>query len=122
MLVSIELAQRLFAYAPHEVSAVELKLTPAASLKNTQQEVQHILGDRYRVLNRYEQQEDFFRVLRVEKLLTTLLMVFILLIASFNLVGSLTMLIIDKRRDIEILRDLGASSADIHTVFSTKAG
>ena len=117
MLVSIELAQRLFAYAPHEVSAVELKLTPTASLKNTQQEVQHILADRYRVLNRYEQQEDFFRVLRVEKLLTTLLMVFILLIASFNLVGSLTMLIIDKRRDIEILRDLGASSADIHTVF-----
>ena len=117
MLVSIELAQRLFSYAPHEVSAVELKLTPTAALKSTQQEVQRILGDRYRVLNRYEQQEDFFRVLRVEKLLTTLLMVFILLIASFNLVGSLTMLIIDKRRDIEILRDLGASSTDIHTVF-----
>ena len=68
-------------------------------------------------MDRYEQQHDFFRILRIEKLLTFLLMVFILLIASFNIIGSLSMLIIDKRDDIRILSHLGADEAAIRRIF-----
>ena len=68
-------------------------------------------------MNRYEQQADFFRILRIEKLLTILLLVFILLIASFNIIGSLTMLIIDKSEDIRILSHLGADEPTIRRVF-----
>ena len=116
MLVSLPLMQRLFDYAPHEVSAVEIRLTADAPRK-AQREVQTLLGMNYRVLNRYEQQEDFFRILRIEKLLTALLLSFILLIASFNLVGSLTMLILDKREDIHNLHCLGASESQIRRIF-----
>ena len=69
------------------------------------------------MLNRYEQQASFFNILRIEKLLTILLLVFILLIASFNIIGSLSMLIIDKRDDIRILSDLGADESTIRRVF-----
>ena len=68
-------------------------------------------------MNRYEQQADFFRILRIEKWLTILLLVFILLIASFNIIGSLSMLIIDKREDIRILSDLGADEQTIRRIF-----
>jgi lipoprotein-releasing system permease protein len=67
--------------------------------------------------DRYEQQEDFFRILRVEKLLTALLLIFILLIATFNGIGSLSMLIIDKQQDIRTLSHLGASNQMIRRVF-----
>ena len=68
-------------------------------------------------MDRYEQQADFFRILRIEKLLTIVLLVFILLIASFNIIGSLTMLIIDKREDIRILSHLGADEPTIRRIF-----
>jgi lipoprotein-releasing system permease protein len=75
------------------------------------------MGDGYVLQDRYEQQADFFRILRVEKLLTTLLLVFILLIATFNGIGSLTMLIIDKETDIKTLSHLGANASMIRRVF-----
>jgi len=75
------------------------------------------LGPGYKVLDRYEQQADFFRILRIEKLLTILLLVFILLVASFNLIGSLSMLIIDKKEDIRILSHMGADEPTIRRVF-----
>ena len=69
------------------------------------------------MLDRYEQQQDFFRILRIEKLLTVILLVFILLIASFNIIGSLSMLIIDKREDSRILSHLGAEEQTIKRTF-----
>ena len=69
------------------------------------------------MLDRYEQQEDFFRILRMEKLLTALLLIFILLIATFNGIGSLSMLIIDKQKDIQTLSHLGASEQLIRQIF-----
>ncbi|MBP5659568.1 MAG: ABC transporter permease, partial [Paludibacteraceae bacterium] len=100
MLVSLPLARRLFDYDSCTVSA--LRIQPAEGMKTKRIKAQIIktLGKGYRVQDRYEQQADFFRILRIEKLLTMLLMVFILLIASFNIIGSLSMLIIDKSEDI----------------------
>lgn len=117
LLVSLPLAQRLFDY--DEYTATALRITPGekSDEKSLKRDLTHILGPAYKVLNRYEQQADFFRILRIEKLLTILLLVFILLIASFNIIGSLTMLIIDKSEDIRILSHLGADEPTIRRVF-----
>ena len=117
MLVNIHLAQRLLEYETNEVSTLLIKIAPNTSLRQAKKAIQQILGDKYSVLDRYEQQADFFRILRVEKLLTTLLLVFILLIASFNIIGSLSMLIIDKQSDIHTLNHLGASEHLIRRIF-----
>ncbi len=117
MLVSLPLARRLFDYDSCTVSA--LRIQPAEGMKTKRIKAQIIktLGKGYRVQDRYEQQADFFRILRIEKLLTMLLMVFILLIASFNIIGSLSMLIIDKSEDIRILSHLGADEETIRRLF-----
>jgi lipoprotein-releasing system permease protein len=117
MLVDIHLTRRLLDYGANEVSALLLKIAPNTSVRQAQKQIQSLLGDGYKVLNRYEQQADFFRILRVEKLLTTLLLVFILLIASFNIIGSLSMLIIDKQKDIQTLSHLGANQQMIRRIF-----
>ena len=117
VLVSLPLAQRLFDY--DEFTATALRIQPKADLKisNFKFQISNLLGPGYKVLDRYEQQARFFNILRIEKLLTILLLVFILLIASFNIIGSLSMLIIDKREDIQILSHLGADETTIRRVF-----
>ena len=117
MLVDIPLTRRLLEYGKKEVTALLIQLSPNASARQAERDIQSLLGKDYNVLNRYEQQADFFRILRVEKLLTTLLLVFILLIASFNIIGSLSMLIIDKQSDIQTLSHLGANQQTIRRVF-----
>lgn len=117
IIVSIEQAQTLLGYDSQTVSSLNLKLTPTAHTAEVQKTLRAQLGSGYQVLDRYEQQADFFRILRIEKLLTVLLLSFILLIASFNIISSLTMLIIDKRADIRTLSALGADDRQIRQVF-----
>ena len=117
LLVSLPLAQRLFDYDEQTATALRIQVKDEKQTANSQKQIAKALGPGYKVLNRYEQQADFFRILRIEKLLTILLLVFILLIASFNIIGSLSMLIIDKREDIRILSDLGADERTIRRVF-----
>jgi len=117
MLVSLPLAQRLFDYDEHTASALRIAPKEESKIKNLKSEIAKIVGPGYKVLDQYEQQEDFFRILRIEKLLTVLLLVFILLIASFNIIGSLSMLIIDKRESIRILSHLGADERTIRRIF-----
>ncbi len=115
MLVSLPLTRQLFDYPDHTATAVELKIN--GSVKSAKQQIKGLLGDDYQVLDRYEQQADFFHILRIEKWLTALLLVFILLIASFNIIGSLTMLIIDKKNDIQVLHHLGADNRLVRKIF-----
>ena len=117
MLVSLPLVRRLYDYDSLTVTSLNLSLKTPLAIDRTQREIQQLLGSDYRVLNRYEQQEDFFRMFGVEKLLTILLMVFILIVASFNIISSLTMLIIDKTEDIRILSNLGATPGQIRRIF-----
>lgn len=117
MLVDIGLTRRLLDYGEQEVSALQVSVAEGYSIKNTKREIAAVLGDGYVLQDRFEQQEDFFRILRVEKLLTALLLIFILLIATFNGIGSLSMLIIDKQQDIRTLSHLGASDGMIRRVF-----
>lgn len=117
MLVSIHLARRLLDYGDDEVSALLVKVKDGMSIRQAKKELRSVLGNDYQILDRYEQQEDFFRILRIEKLLTALLLAFILLIATFNIIGALSMLIIDKQKDIQILSDLGADRKMIRNIF-----
>jgi len=117
LLVSLPLAQRLFEYDEHTASALRVQPKSTLKIEDLKLKISKVLGPGYKVLNRYEQQADFFRILRIEKLLTVLLLVFILLIASFNSIGSLSMLIIDKSEDIRILSHLGADEPTIRRVF-----
>ena len=117
MLVDIGLTRRLLDYGEQEVSALQVSVAEGYSIKNAKREIATVLGVGYVLQDRYEQQEDFFRILRVEKLLTALLLIFILLIATFNGIGSLSMLIIDKQQDIRTLSHLGASNQMIRRVF-----
>ena len=117
MLVDIGLTRRLLEYPENEVTALLIAIPHKYSTKKAKREITALLGEGFAVLDRYEQQEDFFRILRMEKLLTALLLIFILLIATFNGIGSLSMLIIDKQKDIQTLSHLGASEQLIRQIF-----
>lgn len=117
LLVSLPLARRLFGYDEHTASALRIQPKDDVKIANLKSQISNLLGPGYNVLDRYEQQADFFRILRIEKLLTVLLLIFILLIASFNIIGSLSMLIIDKREDIRILSHMGADETTIRRIF-----
>lgn len=117
MLISLPLARELFEYDSLTVTALHVQVAQGASVKSAQKQIRQVLGNNYEVLDRYEQQADFFRVLQVEKLLTVLLLAFIMLIACFNIISSLSMLIIDKREDIRVLRNLGADNTVIRKIF-----
>ena len=117
MIVSLPLARELFEYGDSEVSAVELRLQPNTSIRTAKRDISKILGSDYQVLDRYEQQEDFYHIFKVERMLTLLLLVFILFIACFNVIGSLSMLMIDKREDAKILHNLGADAKQIQHIF-----
>lgn len=116
-LVSIDCARRLFEYSEQEATAVEIKLQDGCNAKQAKKRIAAALGDGFRVLDRYEQQADFFRIALIEKLLCTLLLAFILMIASFNIIGSLSMLMLEKEKDIEVFRNLGASPLQVRRIF-----
>jgi lipoprotein-releasing system permease protein len=99
------------------VSAIEIKFTEQADPRLVQKNIAKIFGKRFVVRNRYEQQEIFYKVMRSERLAIFFILTLILIIASFNIIGSLTMLIIEKERDIEILKSLGADNNLIRKIF-----
>ncbi|MBP1666539.1 MAG: hypothetical protein H6Q23_1399 [Bacteroidetes bacterium] len=99
------------------VSSIEIKFTDTADERRVQKEVSDIFGDDFVVQNRFEQQEIFYRVMQSERFAIFLILTLILIIASFNIIGSLTMLIIEKERDIEILKSLGADRDLIRRIF-----
>lgn len=116
ILTSLGFAQRLFE-RQGRLSGVEIKLKEGTNTDNAKQELQALLGERFKLQDRYEQQNDIFRVMRIEKLISHVFLSFILLVACFNIIGSLSMLMIDKRQDIWTLRSLGATDKQISTIF-----
>lgn len=116
ILTSLDFVRQLLEYKS-EVSAIELKLKPDVRVSAVQQQIQELLGEDFIVRNRYEQQADVFRIMEVEKLISYLFLTFILAIACFNVIGSLSMLILDKREDVVTLRNLGADDRLIARIF-----
>jgi lipoprotein-releasing system permease protein len=116
VIVPIEFMRELLEYSD-EVSAIEIKLDPNVNPIDTQSDLREILGPDFEVKNREEQNALFYRIMRSEKYAIFLILTFILIIASFNIIGSLSMLIIDKKRDIKTLRNMGANNKLIEKIF-----
>ena len=116
MLTSIDFVRRLYGYN-NEVSSIELKLKNPEDIDEVKDKIKSIIGPDYNVLDRYEQQADTFRIMKIEKLLSYVFLTFILMIACFNVIGSLSMLIIDKKKDVITLRNLGADDKSIIKIF-----
>ena len=116
ILTSLKFARNLFQYDT-EVSSIELKLKEGVDVEAFADKIGGILGDDFIVQNRYEQQADTFRIMQVEKLISYLFLTFILLVACFNVIGSLSMLIIEKKNDVVTLRGLGADDRLISRIF-----
>ncbi len=117
LFVPIALAQELCDYTTNDVSAVEIRLKADANTDKVQRDIQQLLGDDFTVKNRYEQQADFYRILQIEKWITFLILAFILLIATCNIIGSLSMLMINKRGDIALFYALGAQNRKVQHLF-----
>lgn len=116
MLVPLSLARELFRY-DKEISAIELKLAENADISSAKKQIKTILGDEFIVQDRFEQQEASFKMMQIEKWMTFLILCFILTIALFNVVGSLSMLMIEKQDDVRTLRNMGASDSLIRRIF-----
>ena len=116
ILTSLSFARNLYEYTS-EVSAVELKLNPSFAPRKSKAAIAQLLGDEFVVKDRYEQQADTFRIMEIEKLVSYIFLSFILLLACFNIIGSLSMLIIDKKEDVVTLRNLGADNRLISRIF-----
>lgn len=116
ILTSINFARNLFGLQG-KVSSLELRLMSGSSLDAVKKEIQAIAGDKYKVLDRFEQQADTFRIMQIEKVIAYVFLTFILIVACFNIIGSISMLIIDKKNDVQTLRNLGASDRQISSIF-----
>lgn len=116
ILTSIGFARRIFD-RQGMITSLEFRLKPGSNLSAVKAEMQKIGGDKYRVLDRFEQQADTFKIMQIEKVLAYIFLTFILVVACFNIIGSLSMLIIDKKQDVATLRSLGANDKLITRIF-----
>lgn len=116
ILTDISFARNLFDQQGM-VSALELRLKEGSDFEATKEEIKRIAGTKYHVRDRFEQQEDTFKIMKIEKLIAYIFLTFILMVACFNIIGSLSMLIVDKKKDVITLRNLGANEKQITRIF-----
>ena len=118
VLISLDLAHYLTG-RQNEASALEIRLKEGTSVNKAKREISAALGNEFHVQNRVEQQQDVFKVVKLEKFISYLFLSFILLIACFNIIGSLIMLIVEKQQDAQLLKSMGASQRTIERIFIT---
>jgi lipoprotein-releasing system permease protein len=116
ILAPLEAVQYLFK-ADGKYSSVELKLTPGANAEKVRAELQRILGSSFHIATRFEQNRTMYMVMRSEKWAVYAILVLVLIIASFNMVGALSLLVLEKQKDMSILKTMGAQSNDVRNVF-----
>ena len=116
VLCPIEFVRDLMQYEG-EVTSMEIQLKDLNNYKKCQEKIQEIVGSAYIVKNKYQQEETLFKTMQSEKLIIYVILAFILLVAAFNIIGSLGMLILEKRSDTSILRNMGAPESMIRSIF-----
>jgi len=116
ILTSIGFARRIFDQQGF-LSSLELRLKPGSNFEAVKSRIKQLAGNKYNVRDRFEQQDDTFSIMKIEKLVAYIFLTFILIVACFNVIGSLSMLIIDKRDDVGTLRALGANDKQISNIF-----
>ena len=116
IICSIGFARRLFDQ-DGMLSSLQIRLKPGSDLAAVKKQMREIVGSKYKVLDRFEQQSDTFNIMQIEKVLAYVFLTFILTVACFNIISSLSMLIIDKKADAATLRNLGATDRQIRSIF-----
>ncbi len=116
ILVPMSFARKLLGYET-EVSAMEIKLKPGTNKEEAQESIGALAGNQFTTKNRYQQHEVLYRVMKSEKFAIYLILTFILIVASFNIIGSLSMLIIDKKNDIATFRSMGLDKDRLQKIF-----
>lgn len=116
IITDIAFARRMFEQQGM-LSSLELRLKPGSDFDAVKERMREIAGDKFRVLDRFEQQEDTFRIMKIEKFMAYIFLTFILIVACFNIISSLSMLMIDKKNDVVTLRNLGASDSQMTSIF-----
>lgn len=116
VIVPLDFATDLLGYSENEVSSIEIK-TKNGDAASVAQKIQNYLGNNYIVKDRYQQQDTLYKIMKSEKLSIFVMLTFIIIIASFNIIGALAMLIIDKKNDIKTLSHIGANESFIRNIF-----
>lgn len=117
ILTSVDFARKIFRRDADEATAMEIRVKDGFDTGKVKSEIEDILGSGFVVLDRYEQQRDVYKVMQIEKLISYVFLTFILLVACFNIIGSLSMLIIEKRDNMNTLRSFGADNKIISNIF-----
>jgi len=120
VLAPLDVARDLFGYKPDEVTSIEIQLQPGTDENTAKQALQDVVGDKLLVQSRDDLNTDLYRTIRIEKLLVALTLAFIILVASVNIFFSLSMLVIEKKADIQILYALGATKGMVRRIFLTE--
>lgn len=116
VFVSLDFAKQLLG-GDNRISAWEIKLKDNTQLEHTKKEIATLLGSQFAVKTRYEQKAETYRVMLIERWVTTAILSFIILIISFNIIGSLSMLVLEKSKDISILKAMGADASLIQKIY-----
>ena len=116
MFVDLDLARQLLG-EENQISAYEIKLKPDASLENAKKELSALLGNKFTVRTRFEQKAETYQVMLIERWVTTAILGFIILIIAFNIIGYLSMLVLEKAKDISILKAMGAEAKLVRQIY-----
>jgi len=119
VILPLRFVKKLLDY-DNQVTGLEIGIDKRANAESIQKQVIKLAGNKFNVKNRYQQQELLYKIMRSEKWAIFLILTFILIIATFNVIGSLSMLILDKKRDIAVLQCLGASQLKVKRIFLTE--
>lgn len=122
IITSDRFARKIFRREANEATSMEIKVKTGEKAEDVKEAIEEVLGDGYVVQDRYEQQESIYKVMQIEKLISYIFLTFILAVACFNIIGSLAMLIIEKRDNMNTLRSMGAENKTIANIFVFEGG
>lgn len=117
VITNIDFVKRQMNLAADEYSAIEIKLQPGTSLEDAQRKMQQLLGGSYDVQTRYQQNTSMYNTMRLEKWAIYAVLTLILVIAAFNMISALTMLVLEKKKDISVLLSMGATKNTVQQIF-----
>lgn len=117
LLTSLQFARELFGRGGNEATSIEIRLAEGCDAASVKKDIAAVIGEGFNIEDRYEQQRDVFKVMKIEKFISYIFLCFILLVACFNIIGSLSMLILEKKQNMSTLRSLGATNEIITNVF-----
>lgn len=117
VLTNLPFLQAMLQWKPNEYSGVEIALTDPGKAAKVQEALSRILGKDYNVLTRYEQNRSLYTVMTMEKWVIYAILVLILVVAAFNMIGALTMLVMEKQKDIQVLKAMGANDNRVQRIF-----